>query len=143
MFSRRSFLLASAALPLLQAEAFAAGSGSLVFGLSSHPPNLDPWRHTGTAAGAVKQLIFRGLNSFGPDGQLRGELAERWEQSGDTGWVFHLRDAVFHNGAPVTAQDVKWTLEQIAGEKSTAYLKSEIQSVQEIKILLTCGPCIW
>ena len=50
--------------------------------------------------------------------------------SGDTGWVFHLRDAVFHNGAPVTAEDVKWTLEQIAAEKSTAYLKAEIQGVQ-------------
>ena len=76
MLSRRSFLLASAAIPFLRTEAFAAASGSLVFGLSSHPPNLDPWRHTGTAAGAVKQLIFRGLTSFGPDGQLRGELAE-------------------------------------------------------------------
>ena len=134
MLSRRSFLLASAAIPLLRADAFAAASGSLVFGLSSHPPNLEPWRHTGTAAGAVKQLIFRGLTSFGPDGQLRGEIAERWERSGDTGWVFHLRDAVFHNGAPITAEDVKWTLEQIAAEKSTAYLKAEIQSVQEIKI---------
>ena len=134
MFSRRSFLLTSAAIPFLRMEAFAAASGSLVFGLSSHPPNLDPWRHTGTAAGAVKQLIYRGLTSFGPDGQLRGELAETWERSGDTGWVFHLRDAVFHNGAPVTAEDVKWTLEQIAAEKSTAYLKAEIQSVQEIKV---------
>ena len=133
MPSRRSFLLANAAIPFLRIKAFAAASGSLVFGLSSHPPNLDPWRHTGTAAGAVKQLIFRGLTSFGPDGQLRGELAETWERSGDTGWVFHLRDAVFHNGAAVTAEDVKWTLEQIAAEKSTAYLKAEIQSVQEIR----------
>ena len=133
MLSRRSFLLANAAIPFLRMKAFAAASGSLVFGLSSHPPNLDPWRHTGTAAGAVKQLIFRGLTSFGPDGQLRGELAETWERSGDTGWVFHLRDAVFHNGAAVTAEDVKWTLEQIAAEKSTAYLKAEIQSVQEIR----------
>ena len=66
MLSRRSFLLANAAVPFLRMEAFAAASGSLVFGLSSHPPNLDPWRHTGTAAGAVKQLIFRGLTSFGP-----------------------------------------------------------------------------
>ena len=42
--SRRSFLLASAALPFLRMAAFAAAtSGSLVFGLSSHPPNLDPW----------------------------------------------------------------------------------------------------
>jgi ABC-type transport system substrate-binding protein len=134
LVSRRSFLLASATLPFLRGVSPAASaSGKLVFGLSSYPPNLEPWRHTGTAAGAVKQLIFRGLTSFGPDGQLRGELAESWEPSGETGWVFRLRDAVFHNGAPVTAEDVKWTIEQVAAEKSTAYLKGEFQGVQEIR----------
>ena len=51
MLSRRSFLLANAAIPFLRIKAFAAASGSLVFGLSSHPPNLDPWANTGTAAG--------------------------------------------------------------------------------------------
>ena len=60
----------------------------------------------------MKALIYRGLLSFGPDGKVRGELAEDWERDGDTGWRFHLRDASFHNGAPVTADDVKWTLER-------------------------------
>jgi len=47
-----------------------------------------------------------------------------------TGWVFKLRDAVFHNGAPVTSDDVKWSIEQVTGEKSTAYLRSQLQGVQ-------------
>ena len=64
---------------------------------------------------------------------MRGELAETWERSGDTGWVFHLRDAVFQNGAPVTAEDIKWTLEQIAARKVHRLHEAEIQSVQEIK----------
>jgi ABC-type transport system substrate-binding protein len=78
-------------------------------------------------------LIFRGLLSYDKDGKLRGELAEKWERDGDTGWVFHLRDAVFQNGAPVTSDDVKWTIAQIADEKSTAYLKSEFQTVQQVE----------
>ncbi|MBB3181474.1 ABC transporter substrate-binding protein [Variovorax sp. Sphag1AA] len=47
-------------------------------------------------------------------GRFKGELAERFEVS-DCGRVltFHLRrDATFHDGAPVTAADVKWSLDR-------------------------------
>ncbi len=57
-----------------------------------------------------------------PDGTLHDdyhaiepELAERYEVS-DGGRVltFHLRrDATFHDGAPVTAADVKWSLDRV------------------------------
>lgn len=42
-------------------------------------------------------------------------LAASWEVSGDgLSYVFKLRDgAVFHNGAKVTAQDVKWSWERL------------------------------
>ncbi len=64
---------------------------------------------------------------------MRGELAEHWERDGDAGWLFHLRDASFHNGSPVTADDVKWTLEQVAGEKSTAYMRGQFRGVDRIE----------
>ncbi|MDX1748101.1 MAG: ABC transporter substrate-binding protein, partial [Halobacteriales archaeon] len=39
-------------------------------------------------------------------------LAESWESSDDgLSYTFHLRDATFHNGDPVTPEDVKWTYE--------------------------------
>jgi len=132
--SRRSLLTAAATLPLLHRAARAERTpGTLTFGLSSYPPTLQPWANSGTAAATIKVLIFRGLLSYDKDGKLRGELAEKWERDGDTGWVFHLRDAVFQNGAPVTSDDVKWTIAQIADEKSTAYLKSEFQTVQQVE----------
>ena len=37
--------------------------------------------------------------------QVRPELAESWEPQGPTGWRFRLREAVFHNGKPVTSED--------------------------------------
>lgn len=42
------------------------------------------------------------------------ELAERWELAPDNSTVtFHLRtDATFHDGRPVTAADVKWSLDR-------------------------------
>lgn len=46
---------------------------------------------------------------------IKGELAERYEVAADKKSItFHLRkDAVFHDGAPVTAEDVKWSLDRV------------------------------
>ncbi len=134
VISRRATLGGLAAVPLLSRVARAARDpGTLRFGLSSFPPNLLPWASVGTAALTVKAQIYRGLLSFGPDGAVRGELAERWERDGEAGWLFHLRDAVFHNGAPVTADDVRWSLAQITAEKSTAYLRGQLSEIQSVE----------
>ncbi|WP_372088501.1 ABC transporter substrate-binding protein (plasmid) [Tistrella mobilis] len=46
--------------------------------------------------------------------KFKGELAESWEVLEDGRvLVFHLRpDATFHDGRPVTAEDVRWSLER-------------------------------
>jgi len=134
---RRALLAGSAALPFaaLRHPARAQRApGVITFGLSSYPPNLNVWQQTGTASLAVKMLIYRGLLSFGPEGEIRGELAESYAQDGPTAWVFRLRpNAVFHSGRPVTAEDVKWSLEQVAAERSTAYMRAEMQSLARIE----------
>ena len=132
MIGRRHLLAATAALPFAPGRA-RAEAGVLRFGLSSYPPNLLPWASVGTAALTVKALLFRGLLSFDRDGKVAGELAEKWERDGDHAWVFHLRDARFQNGAPVTSADVKWTLEGIAAEKSGAYLRGQLGEVQAVE----------
>jgi ABC-type transport system substrate-binding protein len=135
--TRRAMLAgtaASAMLPFLRAPgARAATPGVLTFGLSSFPPSIQPWANTGTAAATVKLMIYRGLTSYGPDGALRGELAESWRTVGATGWEFKLRDARFQNGEKVTAADVKWTIEQVAAERSTAYFRAEMQGVERVE----------
>ncbi len=46
---------------------------------------------------------------------IEPSLAERYEASGDGRTLtFHLRrDATFHDGSPVTAEDVKWSLDRV------------------------------
>jgi peptide/nickel transport system substrate-binding protein len=78
-------------------------------------------------------MIHRGLTSYGPDGALRGELAESWQPIGTQGWEFKLRDARFQNGEKVTSADVKWTIEQIAAERSSAYFRNEMQGVERVE----------
>jgi len=134
IISRRIVLGSLAAAPFFPRVARAArDAGTLRFGLSSYPPNLLPWASVGTAALTVKAQIYRGLLSFGPDGMIRAELAQSWERDGDAGWRFHLREATFHNGAPVTAEDVRWSLAQITGDKSSAYLRGQLAEIQSVE----------
>ena len=60
--------------------------------------------------------IFSGLVSFDADLNLTAELAERWQLSGDgTVYTFSLsRNARFHDGRPVTAEDFKYSWERAA-----------------------------
>jgi peptide/nickel transport system substrate-binding protein len=69
--------------------------------------------------------LLRFGTSTRPDGTLyydyykiEGELAERWEVSdGGKTITFHLRrDATFHDGSPVTAEDVKWSLDRVVSQ---------------------------
>jgi peptide/nickel transport system substrate-binding protein len=132
--SRRALLGAAAALPFLRAPARAQGqAGMLRFGLSAFPPNLQPWLSTGASAGTVKMMLYSPLLSYDAKGELMGDLAESWSRDVDGAWVFRLRPgAVFHNGDPVTADDIRWTIEQIAGAKSAAYMRTQFSEVSRI-----------
>ena len=87
------------------------------------------WANAGTAAGTAQMLMSRPLISYAADGSLQPEMAESWAREGETTWVLKLRDAVWHNNKPVTSEHIKWNFEQIAGEKSTAYMKVQCQDI--------------
>jgi peptide/nickel transport system substrate-binding protein len=66
------------------------------------------------------RLVTHGLKTL-PDGKvtydyanIQPELAESWDiNDAGTEMVFHLRkDALFHDGSPVTAEDVKWSFDR-------------------------------
>ena len=133
--TRRTTFAGAAALALVPGATQAQPrAGFLRYGLSAFPPNLLPWESTGASAGTVKLLIHRSLNAYDKTGTLQGELATSWSLDDAGAWVFHLRPGVkFHNGEPVTAEDVRWTIEQIASPRSTAYMRSQFQSFERIE----------
>ncbi|WP_138465774.1 ABC transporter substrate-binding protein [Poseidonocella sp. HB161398] len=135
--NRRGFLntaMATGTLTFLGAAGLRAQEGgTLRFGLSAYPPSFDMWASTGTAAGTVKLMIHRGLTSYDPQGVLRGELAESWEVDDAGVWTFKLRDATFHDGKPVTSADVKYTIETVGAEDSTAFRRAQMASITKIE----------
>ncbi|MEW6568286.1 MAG: ABC transporter substrate-binding protein [Chloroflexota bacterium] len=63
----------------------------------------------------VDRLIFSGLVRFDPHGRPVPDLAESWSVSADaTQYTFALRrDAVWHDGTPVTSADVIYTYSKL------------------------------
>ena len=78
------------------------------------PPTLDPHHSSDTTSSAIVVELFSGLVTINLDLQLAPDLAESWEVSGDgLTYTFRLRpNAVFHDGRPVTAHDVKYSFER-------------------------------
>jgi ABC-type transport system substrate-binding protein len=137
--SRRGFIAASGAtlatLTLPRAVR-AQDKDVLRYGLSADPPGLNPFQLTGAAADTVKLQIYRSLVGLDQKGKLVGELAEKWEQEKETSYTFHIRkNAVFQNGEPVTAADVRWSFQQITKDGSTAFLVSDLKVISSIDVI--------
>jgi len=83
-------------------------------------------------------LMYDYLVGTTSDGTLspKSGIATKWENSADhKRWTFHLRkDVKFHNGDPLTAEDVKFSIERNLGKRSTTgyagILRALIQSVE-------------
>lgn len=89
--------------------------GSVVVAISSDPGGLNPSITTQGGVHLICGSIFSGLVAHDFDLNPVPDLAERWEVSPDgrTYTFFLAREAVFHDGVPVTAEDVRFTFEQL------------------------------
>jgi oligopeptide transport system substrate-binding protein len=81
-------------------------------GESKNPRENDP----ATTHSAGDALVFNGLVTYNDKLEIMPELAAGWEVNSEgTIYTFHLQpNAVFHNGKPVTAQDVVYSWERAA-----------------------------
>ncbi len=90
-----------------------APGGTYVEGVGSYPQTLNPLLSAYNDADSdVSSLVFSGLTRLDLQGAPQPDLAERWDldQSGLT-YTFHLRsNALWHDGTPVTARDVAFTV---------------------------------
>ena len=90
--------------------------GGTFLRLGVDPPTLDPHLNTDASSALYAVEIFGGLMTINQNLAIVGDLAEGWDVSPDgTTTTFRLRpEATFHNGRPVTATDIKWSLERAA-----------------------------
>jgi glutathione transport system substrate-binding protein len=77
--------------------------------------------------------MFNGLIQFNPEteeiGDLAGDLAESWELLPDgLTYVFRLKDATWHDGKPVTAEDVAFSMDSLVCPTCFEIMKEQTRS---------------
>lgn len=95
------------------AAAPAAKSDEVVFRIANgaEPESIDPALIQGVPEHRIYEALFEGLVATNPkDASPIPGVAESWEISDDgTRYTFHLRDAKWSDGEPITADDVVYT----------------------------------
>jgi peptide/nickel transport system substrate-binding protein len=89
-----------------------SSSRAYVEGILGRATNASPFGARSAADRALVALLFRGLVRLGPGSSIVGDLASSWDVD-DTGgtWTFRLRpDQFWEDGAPITADDVAFTV---------------------------------
>jgi peptide/nickel transport system substrate-binding protein len=108
-------LLILALMLALAAPASAQPAGTLVVGLVAEPVNLDPAQVTDLNSNRVGRRIVETLVTFPDEStQIVPGLAESWTISKDgLQYTFKLRSGIkFHDGTPLTAEAVKFSIER-------------------------------
>ena len=115
--------LAALAAALLLAAGGASAEGVLRIGTNVGPVTFDPIRTIAERGhlGDEQHERLPGARPAGRD-QIVPDLAERWEISDDQlTYTFHLRDAKFSDGSPITASDVVFSLTRSRDDPDSAW----------------------
>jgi peptide/nickel transport system substrate-binding protein len=112
MFER--CLVLAAILSLTGCGATPPSAQTVTMVIESSPTSLDPRIGVDSQSEHITSLIFDSLVHKNAHFNLDPWLATSWETPDPLTYRFHLRtDVHFHNGKPLTATDVKYTLDSM------------------------------
>jgi len=107
---------------------------TLVVGIESSPSTLDPRLATDAYSSRLSALVSNGLMTQDRDGRLVPDLAERLERPDARTFVFHLRrDVRFHNGRPLTSEDVAFTIASILDETTRSPRRGDFRRIAAVE----------
>ncbi|WP_418790138.1 peptide ABC transporter substrate-binding protein [Phosphitispora sp. TUW77] len=80
------------------------------YNLGAEPETLDPAKMTGVVEGTIANALFEGLVRYDDKNIPQPAMAAEWHISEDgLVYTFKLREAKWSNGAPVTAEDFRFS----------------------------------
>lgn len=96
-------------------SAEANGHDELIVGFPGNPAETDPHKANDVPSRQISSHIFETLVVMDEDQNLLPGLATAWESLSDNVWQFTIREGVtFHNGDPLTAHDVAFSIKRVA-----------------------------
>ncbi len=92
----------------------AAAKDLFVVDLVNEPSSLDPQKQWNPDSYYVYRNVFDNLLTRDNDGKIVPQIATKWDYKSPTEIVFTLRsDVKFHDGQPLTAEDVAFSVNRI------------------------------
>jgi len=112
-----------------------APGGTYVYILPGEPDSLDPHKTARSDAYNIMLFLHSSLVIQDPEGNYVPYLAESWEMSEDgLTWTFHLKKGItFHDGTPLTAQDVAWTYTRAKDPANPGAAGATLAAVESIE----------
>jgi peptide/nickel transport system substrate-binding protein len=121
--------------PSVAASQAAGGNDTLKVALSAEPQSLDPMVDSSGETQNILHNVFDSLVIADDQLKQTGDLAESWKFSPPSSWDFTLRQGVkFHNGDPVTADDVKYSFDRILDPANKSAMQGFISGVTAVTI---------
>jgi peptide/nickel transport system substrate-binding protein len=121
-----------------------AYGGTYVEGVTSAAQFLNPVLAATPVDDDVVRLVFSGLSRYRSDGTIQGDLAQSFSTSEDGKvWTFQIRDdATWHDGKPVVADDVVYTIgllqdKAYVGPYSDAFRGVKVERVDDRVVRFT------
>ena len=103
--------------------------------IESSPASLDPRIGTDAQSERIDGLLFDSLVRKDEHFALQPALATAWEQPEPRTWIFHLRhDVRFHNGRPLEAEDVAWTIRSMLDGSLVTAKAGAFAAVERVEV---------
>lgn len=104
---------------------------TLIWAQGADITSLDPHQGKETVAVQFTDQIFDTLTVVNAEtGELEPLIAESWEATSDTSYVFNIRKGIkFHDGSELTAEDVKFSLDRAIASAAVSYIVDFIDTV--------------
>ena len=110
-------------------ETNAGGSVTITMAMTAPWDTFIPFNTTNGNTDAVLELMYDKLIVVKANGEHEPRLADEWEQDDETGKILTFRlneNAKWHDGEPVTAEDVVFTAKLMANEAITHPRRSKV-----------------
>lgn len=108
-------------------QAAAGDSSTLKVAVAADAITLDPENYNDVYSESIMAQIYSKLMDFDSEGKLVEDLAESIEQPDAQSFIVHLKDGVkFHNGDPLKASDVVFSLKRARKSTKYAYIYEKI-----------------
>ena len=112
--------------------------------ISGEPPTLDPNKAQDSNSITVLHALHRGLAYVDENLEAVPAVAESWDFSNDNKTItFHLRDAKYSNGDPITAGDFVYSWKRLVDPRTAApysYVMAEVAGGEELLALAGADP---